>query len=115
MGTEHILLALLREEKGAAAGVLKSSGASYEQVRAAVIAMMGLGVDAGAGRGEPTFTGRAQDVIEHAEREAARGGQDRAGTEHILLALVSERDGAAVRILRQLDADPAAIRAALPS
>ena len=113
MGTEHILLALLREEKGAAAGVLKSSGASYEQVRAAVIAMMGLGVDAGAG--EPSFTGRAQDVIALAEQEASRGGQDRAGTEHILLALVCERDGAAVRILRQLDADPAAIRSALAS
>jgi ATP-dependent Clp protease ATP-binding subunit ClpC len=113
VGTEHILLALLRGEKGTAAGVLKSSGTGYEQVRAAVIAMMGLGVEATPG--EPSFTGRAQDVIKLAEQEASRGGQDQAGTEHILLALVQERDGAAVRILRQLDADPAAIRSALAS
>jgi ATP-dependent Clp protease ATP-binding subunit ClpA len=75
--------------------------------------MMGQGIDPEFG--EPTFTGRAQDAIDFAQREAARRGENGAGTEHILLALVEERDAAAVRILQQLDADPAAIRAALSS
>lgn len=117
MGTEHILLALLAEDEGTAAVVLKSSGATYAHVRAAVLRMMGLGVepDSGSGSGEPTFTGPAQDAIEIAQREASARGRDQVGTEDILLALVQERDGAAARILLQLDADPAAIRAALSS
>ena len=79
--------------------------------------MMGMGVesDPGSDAGEPLFTGRAQEVIDLARQEASSRGQEPAGTEHILLALVAERDGAAVRILVQLDADPATIRAALPS
>jgi ATP-dependent Clp protease ATP-binding subunit ClpC len=115
VGTEHILLALFDEDGGTAAGILKASGATYEQVRAAVIRMMGIGVDPAHGAGKPTFTGRAQDAIELARRQASRRGKDQAGTEHILLALVEERDGAAARVLQQLDADPAAIRSALSS
>ena len=115
MGTEHLLLALLAEGTGTAAAVLKSSGATHERVRAAVIRMMGRGVELEPSAGEPSFTGRAQDAIEFARREAVRRGEDRVGTEHILLALAEDRDGAAVRILQQLDADPATIRAALSS
>jgi ATP-dependent Clp protease ATP-binding subunit ClpC len=117
VGTEHILLALLAEDEGTAAVVLTSAGATYEQVRAAVVRMMGVGVqpEAGGGSGEPTFTGRADDMIELARRKASERGRDRAGTEDILLALVEERDGAALRILRQLDVEPAAIRSALSS
>jgi ATP-dependent Clp protease ATP-binding subunit ClpC len=115
VGTEHILLALLREDGGTAAAVLKTSGVTYDDVRAAVIRMMGMGVEADPVSGEPMFTGRAQDAIDLAGQEASSRGQDQAGTEHILLALIAERDGAAVRILYQLDADPAAIRAALAS
>jgi ATP-dependent Clp protease ATP-binding subunit ClpA len=77
--------------------------------------MMGVGADPAPGVEEPTFTGRAQDALELAGREASRRGQSQTGTEHILLALVGERDGASVRILQQLDADPAAIRSALSS
>jgi ATP-dependent Clp protease ATP-binding subunit ClpC len=115
VGTEHILLALLAEGTGTAAQILTSSGATYARVRAAVIRMMGVGVEPDRNSGEPTFTGRAQDAINLAGREADRRGEDLVGTEHILLALVEERGGAAVRILQQLDADPAAIRAALSS
>ena len=113
MGTEHILLALLREDEGTAAKVLKSSGVTYREVRVAVIRMMGVGVEAVAG--EPPFTGRAQDTIERARREASIRDHRQVGTEHILLALIREQDGAAARILLQLDADPAAIRGALAS
>ncbi len=115
MGTEHILLALLHEDGGTAAGVLKTSGVTYERVRAAVVAMMGMGAESDPGAADPSFTGRAQDALDLAQREASSRGEDPAGTEHILLALVTERDGAAVRILLQLDADPAEIRSALPS
>lgn len=113
MGTEHILLALLAEDEGTAAGVLTSAGVSYDQVRAEVVRMMGMGVDSGTD--ELLFSGPAQDAIALAREKASRGGRADAGTEHILLALVEERNGAAVRILRQLDADPAAIRSALSS
>ena len=77
--------------------------------------MMGTGEDPQSGSGEPTFTGPAQDAIEVAERYASGRGQEPVGTEAILLALVEERDGAAVRILLQLDVDPAAIRSTLSS
>ncbi|MBV8945113.1 MAG: hypothetical protein JO286_02555 [Solirubrobacterales bacterium] len=113
MGTEHILLALLREDEGTAAGVLKSSGVTYQQVRLAVVRMMGVGIEPAGG--ELSFTGPAQDAIERARREASIRDQPQVGTEHILLALIRAQDGAAVRILLQLDADPAAIRAALAS
>jgi ATP-dependent Clp protease ATP-binding subunit ClpC len=117
VGTEHILLALLAEGDGTAAVLLTSSGATYEHVRAAVVRMMGVGVDPdpGGGSSEPTFTGRAQDTIELAQRYASRRGQELVGTEDVLLALVDDRHGAAVRILQQLDVDPAAIRSALSS
>ena len=92
--------------------MLSSAGVSYERVRAAVMRMMGTGVEAVE---DVSFTGPAQEAIERARREASLRGQPRVGTEHILLALIRKHDGAAVRILLELDADPAAIRAALSS
>ena len=74
-----------------------------------------VALDQGDVAKELAFTGRAEDVIERARREAAIGDQPQVGTEHILLALVRDQDGAAARILLLLDADPAAIRAALAS
>ena len=114
VGTEHLLLALLHDDRGGAASALQSAGVSHGQVRAAVVRMMGLGAEAGSS-GELAFTGQAEDALELARRQASEAGRGEAGTEDLLLALVSERDGAAVRILLQLDADPAAIRAALAS
>lgn len=104
----------MRDEQGAAADALRTAGVSYPAVRTAVIRMMGTGIEEPAEE-ELVFTGRAQDAIELARRTASESGRDLADTEHILLALVSEHDGAAVRILLELDADPAAIRATLSS
>jgi ATP-dependent Clp protease ATP-binding subunit ClpA len=87
---------------------------THAQVQAAVVRMMGRGV-APSGDDRLMFTGRAEDVVEVARGEAVAARREQADTEHLLLALVQERDGAAVRILRQLDADPAAIRSALAS
>ncbi|MBV9605886.1 MAG: hypothetical protein JO027_12285 [Solirubrobacterales bacterium] len=91
--------------------MLESFGVSYPQVRGEVVRMMGVGLE--EPEGEIGLTGRAQDVIDRARREASLRDQRLVGTEHILLALVHDRDGAAARILIQLDADPVAIRQAL--
>jgi ATP-dependent Clp protease ATP-binding subunit ClpA len=82
-------------------------------VQAAVIRMVGRGVE--VPDEELWFTGRVEDALDRARREAAIRDQAQVGTEHILLALMRSQDGAAVRILLQLDADPTAIRAALSS
>jgi ATP-dependent Clp protease ATP-binding subunit ClpC len=113
VGTEHILLALFLAPEGGAAQVLGSFGVSHTQVRTAVVRMMGLGLE--PPEGELAFTGPAQDVIDRARAEASIRDAPQVGTEHILLALVHKRDGAATRILLELDADPASIRAALAS
>ena len=112
MGTEHILLGVLGVPEGTASQVLGSFGVTYENVRTAVVRMMGRGVE--TGDEELSFTGRAEDVIDRAGREAAMRDQP-VGTEHLLLALIHEQTGAAARILLLLDAEPAAIRAALSS
>jgi ATP-dependent Clp protease ATP-binding subunit ClpC len=101
----------LLETEGTAAQVLASFGVTYAQVRTSVVRMMGLGIE--VPEGEVLLTGRAQDVIDRARREASIRDERLVGTEHILLALVHRGDGAAARILLQLDADPADIRAAL--
>ena len=99
--------------EGSAAQALASFGVTYELARAAVVRMIGPGVE--APDAELLFTGRAEDTIDRARREAAIRDQAEVGTEHILLALIHERGGAAARILLQLDADPSDIRAALSS
>jgi ATP-dependent Clp protease ATP-binding subunit ClpC len=111
VGTEHILLGLLCEGTGAAARLLTSFGVTHAGVRGAVVRMMGVGID--QPEGELSLTGRAQDVIDRARREASIRDRPQVGTEHILLALIREEHGAAARIILQLDADPTAIRAAL--
>ncbi len=111
VGTEHIMLGLLRERDGLAATTLASFEVTHDRVRLAVVRMMGLGVEDATG--ELPFTGPASEAIERAGREASVLGSERVGTEHILLALTRDPAGAAPRILVQLDADPAAIRAAL--
>ncbi len=113
IGTEHILLALTLEPEGGAAQVLASYGVGYEQVRAAVVRMMGLGIE--QSEGAVGLTGRAQDVLDRARAEASIRDEAQVGTEHILLALVHDRSGAGARILLLADVDAAAIRSALSS
>jgi ATP-dependent Clp protease ATP-binding subunit ClpC len=108
IGTEHILLGLLREEHGPAARVLGSLGITVEEVRAQVVRIVGLGDEATAG--QIPFTPRAKKVLELALREALSLGHNYIGTEHILLGLVRENEGVAARILLDLDADDDRIR-----
>jgi hypothetical protein len=103
IGTEHILLGLLREEEGLAARVLESLGVTVELVRGQVVRIVGSGEEVTSG--QIPFTPRAKKVLELALREALVLGHDYIGTEHILLGLVRESEGVAARILLDFDAD----------
>src|SRR5207248_887978 len=96
IGTEHILLGLLREEEGLAARVLESLDITVEEVRAQVARIVGQGDEVTTG--QIPFTPRAKKVLELALREALSLGHNYIGTEHILLGLVREHEGLAARI-----------------
>ncbi len=108
IGTEHLLLGLLREEEGVAARVLETLEVSVEEVRAAVVRIVGSGEE--SPQGQIPFTPRAKKVLELALREALSLGHNYIGTEHILLGLIREDEGVAARILLDLDAEPDKIR-----
>src|SRR5881409_1985216 len=108
IGTEHILLGLLREEEGLAARVLESLDITVEEVRAQIARIVGQGDEVTTG--QIPFTPRAKKVLELALREALSLGHDYIGTEHILLGLVRENEGVAARILLDFDADAEKIR-----
>src|SRR6059036_2600286 len=108
IGTEHILLGLLREDEGLAARVLESLDITVERVRAQVVRIVGSGEEVTAG--QIPFTPRAKKVLELALREALSLGHNYIGTEHILLGLVRENEGVAARILLDFDADSEKIR-----
>jgi ATP-dependent Clp protease ATP-binding subunit ClpC len=108
IGTEHILLGLLREEDGLAARVLDSLDITVEEVRAQIARIVGQGDEVTTG--QIPFTPRAKKVLELALREALSLGHNYIGTEHILLGLVRENEGVAARILLDFDADAEKIR-----
>ena len=108
IGTEHILLGLLREEEGLAARVLDGLDITVEEVRAQVARIVGQGDEVTTG--QIPFTPRAKKVLELALREALSLGHNYIGTEHILLGLVRENEGVAARILLDFDADAEKIR-----
>jgi ATP-dependent Clp protease ATP-binding subunit ClpC len=109
IGTEHLLLGLLREEEGLAARVLESLQIGLEDVRARIEHEVGQGEDVPAG--QIPFTPKAKKVLECALREALSLKHNYIGTEHVLLGLITVTDGVAVRILQEFDADPEKIRA----
>ncbi|MCW2921168.1 MAG: putative ATP-dependent Clp protease ATP-binding subunit [Thermoleophilia bacterium] len=108
IGTEQILLGLLREEDGLADRVLDSLDITVEEVRQQVARIVGQGDEATSG--QIPFTPRAKKVLELALREALSLGHNYIGTEHILLGLVRENEGVAARILLDFDADAEKIR-----
>ncbi|MBI2980290.1 MAG: ATP-dependent Clp protease ATP-binding subunit [Chloroflexi bacterium] len=97
IGTEHILLGLIREEEGVAAKVLINLGASLTKVRSAVEYIIGRGEKATSG--EIGLTPRAKRVIELAIDEARHLGHSYIGTEHLLLGLLHEGEGIAAGVL----------------
>jgi ATP-dependent Clp protease ATP-binding subunit ClpA len=108
IGTEHILLGLLREEEGLAARVLESFGVTVEEVRAQVARIVGQGDVVSTS--QIPFTPRGKKVLELSLAEALRLGHNYIGTEHVLLGLVRENEGVAARILLDFDADAEKIR-----
>ncbi|HHV56935.1 MAG TPA: ATP-dependent Clp protease ATP-binding subunit [Firmicutes bacterium] len=110
VGTEHLLLGLIREGTGVAAQALGSLGIQLDQVRAEVEKIIGPGTGAPAGP-ELGLTPRAKRVIELALDEARRMGVDYIGTEHLLLGLIREGEGVAARVLENLGADLEKVRA----
>ena len=103
IGTEHILLGLVREGDGVAAKALESLNISLEAVRQEVEEIIGRGPAAQAGH--IPFTPRAKKVLELALREALQLGHNYIGTEHILLGLIREGEGVAAQVLQKLGAD----------
>ena len=108
IGTEHILIGLIREGAGVAAKALESLGMSLEAVRQQVEEIIGRGQRGPSGH--IPFTPRAKTVLELSLREAVRLGDDHIGTEHILLALTEEDESAAAHFLARFGADPVSIR-----
>jgi ATP-dependent Clp protease ATP-binding subunit ClpC len=100
IGTEHLLLGLVREGEGIAAKVLSNLGVELKEVRSAVEFMIGRGDRVVLG--EIPLTPGAKKVIELAVDEARRLNHHYVGTEHLLLGLVREGEGIAVRALESL-------------
>ncbi len=100
IGTEHILLGLVRETEGVAARVLSSLGVDLSKVRSAVEFIIGRGEK--PTQGEIGLTPRAKKVVELAVDEARRMNHTYIGTEHLLIGLLREGEGVAAGVLESL-------------
>jgi ATP-dependent Clp protease ATP-binding subunit ClpC len=109
IGTEHLLLGLLREGDGIAAKVLGNLGVELNKVRSAVEFIIGRGERMVVG--DINLTPRAKRVIELAVEEARRLGHNYIGTEHLLLGLVREGEGIAAGVLESLGVNLDKVRA----
>ncbi|MDD2352044.1 MAG: ATP-dependent Clp protease ATP-binding subunit [Candidatus Caldatribacteriota bacterium] len=103
IGTEHILVGLVKENEGLAGKVLRELGVEPEKVIEAIEKIVGKGEYQEVS--EITFTPRAKKVLELASQEASQLGQNYIGTEHILLGLIKEGSGVATRILNDMGID----------
>lgn len=101
VGTEHILLGLLREGEGVAAAVLMNLGVDLEQIQERVEEAVQKG-KATVALGELPYTSRAKKVLEYAMAEARELNHSYVGTEHLLLGLVREEKGIAAQVLNSL-------------
>ncbi len=102
VGTEHLLLGLVKEGEGIAANVLEQLGADLEKIKEKVIAAVGEGND---GEEILGFTPRTKRVFELSFLEARNLGHNYVGTEHILLGLIKEGEGVAAVVLKRLGLD----------
>ncbi len=108
IGTEHILLGLIKEGDGIAAKALAELNISIDNVREQVQEIIGQGQQAPSGH--IPFTPRAKKVLELSLREALQLGHNYIGTEHILLGLIREGEGVAATVLVKLGADLTRVR-----
>ncbi len=111
IGTEHLLLGLIREQDGIAAKALESLNISLEDVHQQVEDLIGRGTFVPTGH--IPFTPRAKKVLELSLREALQLGHNYIGTEHVLLGLIREGEGVAAQVLLNLGADLERVRSAV--
>jgi hypothetical protein len=109
IGTEHLLLGLLREEQGVAAVALAAVGVELEAVRVRLEEAVGRGTEPQSGH--IPFTPRAKKVLELSLREALQLGHNYIGTEHILLGLIREGNGLAAELIVGFGVPPSRLRA----
>src|SRR3979409_724537 len=104
VGTEHLLLGLIKLGQGVAVNVLQKMGLDLETVRMEVEKQVGMGPDQKM-TGNIPYTPRVKKVLALATREAKALNHTYVGTEHLLLGILHEGDGVAARFLRNLDLD----------
>jgi ATP-dependent Clp protease ATP-binding subunit ClpC len=109
IGTEHVLLGLVKEGEGVAAAVLNSLGLDAENIRAEVEKLVQPGPTPITNTDIP-FTPKAKKVIELAMDEARNLGHNYIGTEHLLLGLIREGDGVAAQVLLNMGLDLQSVR-----
>ncbi|MCI9443138.1 MAG: ATP-dependent Clp protease ATP-binding subunit [Oscillospiraceae bacterium] len=111
VGSEHLLLGLLREEGGAAHRCLAEQEITGDKARMAIVEIVGTGL---AGLAPPQgLTPRAKRVIENAVGESGRTGGGYVGTEHLLLGILRENGTMAMRVLTAIGGDPKRLQNAL--
>jgi len=109
LGTEHVLLGLLKLGQGIAVNVLRNLNLDYETLRAEVERLVGFGPEIQV-YGDPALTGKVKKVFEFANEEAAALNHNYVGTEHLLLALLRQTDGVAAQVLENLNVNLKDIR-----
>ena len=108
IGTEHLLLGLIREGEGVAAKALASKGVELDATRKQVEEMIGKGN--ASSNGHIPFTSHAKQVLELSLREALQLGHSYIGTEHILLGLIREGEGVGTQVLIKMDVNLGELR-----
>ncbi len=109
LGTEHIILGLLKLGQGIAVNVLRNLNLDYETVRQEVERLIGFGPEIQV-YGDPALTAKVKKVFEYANEEAASLNHNYVGTEHLLLALLRQTDGVAAQVLENLNVNLKDIR-----
>lgn len=109
LGTEHILLGLLKLGQGVAVNVLRNLNVDFDGVRSEVEKLVGFGPEIQV-YGDPALTGKVKKVFENANDEAMQLGHNYVGTEHLLLSLLRQPDGVAAQVLQNLGVDLEEIR-----
>ena len=112
VGTEHVLLALMKEEDGLAAQALEHLGVHYDETVQTVRQVVTIDESADVS-GHLSFTPRVKRVLENSLREAMQMGKSYISTEHLLLGIVREGEGTAIDVLARMGVTGDAIRSAL--
>lgn len=109
LGTEHVLLGLLKLGQGVAVNVLRNLNIDFETVRNEVEKLVGYGPEIQV-FGDPALTGKVKKVFEFANEEAANLNHNYVGTEHLLLGLLRQTDGVAAQVLENLNVNLKEVR-----